>query len=87
MVIGNSVNKALKKSVLKSLNSGNGGDFGGGLSTRSNMICHKCGKKGHFWKDCRSKGNGSNGNPPQKSTNELPLWVTKKHIVSDTKYM
>ena len=23
---------------------------------------HKCGKKGHIQKDCRSKGNGSSGN-------------------------
>ena len=49
------------------------------------MTCHKCGKKGNTQKDCRSKGNGSGGNPPKNSTNELPEWVTKKPIVSDTK--
>ena len=49
------------------------------------MTCHKCGKMGHIQKDCRPKVNGSGGNPPKKSTNQLPEWVTKMHIVSDTK--
>ena len=49
------------------------------------MTCHKCGKKGHIQKDCRSNGNGSGGNPPKKFTNEIPEWVTKKPVVSDTK--
>ena len=49
------------------------------------MTCHKWDKKGHIKKDCRSKVNGSSGNPPKKSTNELPGWVTNKPIVSDTK--
>ena len=51
------------------------------------MTCHKCGKKGHINKYCRSKGNDSSGNPPKKSANELPEWVTKKPLVSDTKYL
>ena len=49
------------------------------------MTCHKCDKKGHIKKDCRSKVNGSGGNPPKKSTNELPEWVTRKPIFSYTK--
>ena len=49
------------------------------------MTCHKCGKKGHIQEDFRSKVNGSGGNPPKNSTNELPEWVTKKPVVSDTK--
>ena len=36
-------------------------------------------------KDCRSKGNVHGGNTPMKSPNELPEWVTKKPVVSDTK--
>ena len=51
------------------------------------MTCHKCGEKGHIQKDCRSKLNGSGGNQPKNFTNEVPEWVTKKHIVSDTKYL
>ena len=49
------------------------------------MTCNKCGKKVHIHKDCRSKVNGSGGNPPNNSTNELPEWVTKKSVVSDKK--
>ena len=49
------------------------------------MTCHKCGQKGHINKDCKSNLNGSGENPPKKSTNELPEWVTKKPIYSDTK--
>ena len=49
------------------------------------MTCHKCDKKGHIKKDCRSKVNGSGGNPPKNSTNELPEWVTRKPVVLDTK--
>ena len=44
-------------------------------------------KKGHIQKDCRSKANGYNGNTPKKSTNELPEWVTRNHVDSDTKDM
>ena len=32
-----------------------------------------------------SNGTGSSGNPPKKSANELPEWVTKNPAVSDTK--
>ena len=35
-------------------------------------LWHKCGKRGHIQKDCRSKGNGSSGNSPKKSKNKLP---------------
>ena len=42
-------------------------------------------KKGHIQKDCRSKANGSSGNTLKKSINELPEWVTRKPVDSDTK--
>ena len=51
------------------------------------MTCHKCGRKGHIQKECRSKVNGSGGIPPKNSTHELPEWVTKKTVVLDTKYL
>ena len=42
-------------------------------------------KKGHIQKQCRSKANGSSGNSSNKPKNELPEWVTRKPVVSDTK--
>ena len=49
MEIDNSVNKALKQVDFKSQRSVNGSSSGGGSSERSNMIHHKCGKKGYLW--------------------------------------
>ena len=83
--IGQSINKALKQVDFKSRHSGNISGSGRGSSARSDITCHKCGKKGHIHKDCRSNRNGYIGNSPKKSTNELPEWVTKKPFVSDTK--
>ena len=64
MAIEQSINKALKKVVFRSLHSVNGSGSGEGSSSRSVMTCHKCSKKVHINKDFRSKGNGSGGNPP-----------------------
>ena len=65
--IEQSINKALKQVDFKSRSSGNGSGFGKGPFARSDGKCHKCGKKGHIQKDCKSKGNGSGGNTPKKS--------------------
>ena len=81
VVIEQSINKALKQVDFKSRRSGNGSGSGRGSSARSDITCHKCGKKGHIHKDCRSKGNGSSGNPPKKSTNKLTEWVTQKPVL------
>ena len=78
MAIQYSNNKAMKQVDLKNYRSGDGSGSRGGSSSRSDMTCNKCFKKGHTKKDCRSKGNGSGGNPPKKSVNELPEWVTNK---------
>ena len=43
------------------------------------------GKKDHIKKCCRSTVNGSSGNTPKKSINEIPEWVTRKPIVSNIK--
>ena len=85
VAIEQSINKALKQVDFKSLRSGNGIGSGKGSFARSDGKCHKCGKKGHIQKDCRSKGNGYSGNTPKKSINELPEWVTRKPVDSDTK--
>ena len=72
VAIEQSIKKALKQVDFKSHSSGNNSGSGRGSSARSDITCHKCGKKGHMQKDCRSTGNGSSGNTPKKSTNELP---------------
>ena len=85
MAIDQSINKTLRQVDFKSRRSGNGSGSGGGSSARSYMTCHKFGKKGHMKKDCWSKVNGSGGNVPKKSADELPEWVTKNPVVSYTK--
>ena len=73
MAIEQSINKALKQVDFKSRRSGNVSGSGRGSSARSdNGTCHKCGKKGHIKKDCRSTGNGYSGNTPKNSINEIP---------------
>ena len=58
MTIDQSINNYLKQVDFKSLRSVNGSEYGGGLSSRSEMTCHKCGKTGRLKKDCKSKVNG-----------------------------
>ena len=72
VVIEQSINKALEQVDFKSRCSVNGSGSGRGSSTRSDITCHKCGKKVHIQNDCRSKGNGYSEKSPKKSTNELP---------------
>ena len=81
------INKALNQVDFKSRRNGNDSGSGRGSSARSDKTCHKCGKKGHIQKDCRSKVNGYSGNTPKKSIIELPEWVTRNPIDSDTKDM
>ena len=59
MYIEQSINKSLNQVYFRSRYSGNGSGSGKGSSARSYITCHKCCKKGHIQKDCRSKGNGS----------------------------
>ena len=76
-----------KQVDFKSRHSGNGSGSERGSFARLDGKCDKCGKKGHIKKDCRSKIHGSSGNTPKKSINELPIWVTRKPVDSDTKYL
>ena len=73
----------MKQVGFKSRHSGNVSGSGKGSFAKSDGKCHKCGKKSHIQKDCKSKGNGSGGNTPKKSMNELPEWVTTKPVDSD----
>ena len=87
MVIGELVNKALEQVGFKIHCSGNGSGSGGGSSDKSNVTSHKCVKKGHIQKYYRSKRTRSSGNPPKQYEHELPEWVTKKPVVSNTRYL
>ena len=87
VAIDQSINKDLEQVDFKICHGENGSGSGRGSYARSDITCHKCGKKGHIQKDCKSKGNGSGENSPKNSTNELPYWVNKKPVVSDTKYL
>ena len=78
------IKTALKQVNFKIRRSRNGSVSGGGSSTKLDMTCSKCGKKGHIKKYLRSKGNGFGRNPPKKSANKLQEWVTKKPVASDT---
>ena len=80
--IEKSINKALKQVDFNCGRSGNNSGSGRGSSDRSDITCHKCGKKGHIQKYCRSTGNGSSENTPKKSANELLEWVIWKPVVS-----
>ena len=55
-----------KQVDFKSRRSGNDSGSGKRSFTSSDRKCHKCGKKGHIKKDCRSKIHGSSGNTPKK---------------------
>ena len=48
--IEQSINKSLNQFDFNIRHSGNGSGSGGGSSARSDMTCHKCGKKGHIGK-------------------------------------
>ena len=87
MIIEQSVKKDVNQVDFKIHRSGNGSGSGGGSSVKSNVTCHKCGKKGHIHKYCRSKVTASSDNPHNKSANELAYLVTKKPVVLDTKYL
>ena len=85
LVIQLSIYKDLKGVDFKSRCSGFYSGSVGGSYVKSNVTCHKCDKKGHIQKYCTENVTGSSGNSPNKYTNYLPEWVTKKPVVSDTK--
>ena len=77
----------MKQVDVNSIHSENGNGSGRGSSSRSNVICHNYGKKGHLRKDLRSKITYSSENPSMKYTNEISEWITKNSVVSDTKHL
>ena len=87
MAVEGTISKALKQPNFKIRRSGNSSSSLIGSSAWSEITCHKCGKKGHIQKYCRSKANGSSGNTPKNPINDLPEWATRKNVVSDIKDM
>ena len=85
--IEQSTNKALKQVDFKSRRSGNDSGSRKGSSTRSDINCHKCGKKAISRKTAGQRKMALLGNHQRSPENELPEWVTKKPVVSDTKYL
>ena len=81
------VHNALKPVDFKIFRSENSSGSGGGSSVKSNLTCHKYGKKGYIKKYFRSKGTGYIAKTPEKSANKCPEWVTKNDVISDTKYI
>ena len=51
VAIEQAINKALNQVDDKIRRSGNGNGSGKGSSARSDITCHKCGKKGHIQKE------------------------------------
>ena len=84
MKIDHLSNKALKQVDFKTYFSINGSGSGGGSYSRSEVICHNCGKNGYFQKYCRSEVNFYSGKLSKNSTNEIPEWVTNKPVVLNT---
>ena len=83
MAIESPVNKTVEKVYCKIRHKGKDNKSGVGSSTKSDVTCHNCGKKGHLKRNCKSNRNGSNGELSKTSTRKLPKWVTKKPMISD----
>ena len=66
MKIEKSINKFLNQVYFKILHSGNVNGPDGGLSVRSDVTCHKCVKKIHIKRCCKSNVNGSIGDSYHK---------------------
>ena len=72
MAIEKLVKKALNQVDFKSRNSVNGIVSVLGSYARSNLICHKCGRKGYFQKDFRSNRIFYKVNSIQNPTGKIP---------------
>ena len=58
VAIEHSINKDLNQVDFKSFRSGNGSGSGRGSSDKSDITCHKCGKRSHFPLTCSLSGYG-----------------------------
>jgi len=47
-------------------------DYAGTEDRKANNLCYKCGKPGHFIRDCRSNSNGSQSRPTNQKNQKQP---------------
>ena len=83
VAIESPVNNTAEKVYCKTDHKGKDNKSGVGSSTKSVVTCHKCDKRGHMKKNCKSNRNGSDGRIYKISTIKFPKWVTKKPMISD----
>ena len=76
------VNKTVDKVYGKISHKGKENKSGVGSSTKSDVTCHNCGKKGHLKRNWKSNRNGSNERLSNTSIIKLPKWVTQKPMIS-----
>ena len=81
------VNKTVEKFYCKIRHKRKDNKYGVGSSTKSDVTCHNCGKKGHLKRNWKSNRNGSNGELSKTSTRNISKWVTKKPMISDVENM
>lgn len=51
-----------------------------------NVTCHRCGKKGHFRRDCKVKLNADTSSNWRKDTNQRVNWVDQASADVDTAF-
>ena len=77
------VNNTVEKVYYKIHHKGKNNKSEVGSSTKSVVTCHKCDKRVHIKRNCKSNRNGSDGGISKISTRKLSKWVTKKPMISD----
>ena len=83
VAIESPVNKTVEKVYGKIRHKGKDNKSGVGSSTKSDVACHNCGKRGHLKRNYKSNRNGSNGELSKTSRRNISKWVTKKPLISD----
>ena len=83
MAIESPVNKTVEKVYCTSRHKGKENKSRLGSSTKSDVTCQNCRKKGHLKSNCKFNINGSNGELSKISTRKLPKLITKKPMISD----
>ena len=83
VAIGSPINNTVEKVYCKIRHKGKDNKSGVGSSTKSDVNCHNCGKRGHLKRNSKSNRNGSNGKLSETSTRKLPKLVTEKPVISD----
>ena len=75
----------MDKVYCKILHKEKDNKYGVGSSTKSDVTCHNCGKRGHLKRNYKTNRYGFNWDLSKTSTRKLPKWVTKKPMILDIK--